>query len=187
MLREIFWDLVFPPKGIIYFEFQVLLWIYALTKTWIVYHAADLLILGAIIFVIAFCVLGRTNFHVRGGTIRRIFDTILRVLVNIAFAWFFLIYGAVRADVAGNAGENIARVNYSRRVRTSTFGNVVYNFTRLSIHFHIGRGLFRLAYRLLGYIPYMRDNEVIHRRTARGVALFIILWGVWRIPYDLTH
>lgn len=186
-LWEFFLSLIWPPKGIIYLETQILMWIYATGKVWLLKNIPLLLIAGAIIFAISSTVFGRTRIHMRHGIFHRFFGTILRVLTNIAFAWVFLIYGAAAGQVNTDNGENNARISYTRRVHTGPIWNVVHSFTRLSLHFHLGRGLFRLFYRLLGHISSLRNNDRNRVIFARILAFVVIFWGVWMIPYDLTH
>lgn len=188
-VREILWSLFWPPKGIIYFETQVLMWIYTLIKVWLIHNGYILLIAAAIIFAISCAVFGNTRVRMPRMMFHRVWNSFLRVLTNIVFAWFFLVYGATCGEVRGNNGENNATISYSRRVHTGPIWNVVHNFSRLSLHFHLGRGIFRLFYWVLGFIPRFRNGleERTRRTIARVLAMVVIFWGVWMIPYDLTH
>lgn len=186
-LWEVFLSLIWPPKGIIYLETQVLMWIYAFCKVWLIHNMPTIIVALAIIFVIGCVFFGRVRPHMPRGRFHRIIGTIFRVITNIIFAWVMLIYGATAGQVNNTNGENNARISYTRRVRTGMIWNVVHSFTRLSLHFYLGRGIFRLFYRLLGYIPRIRENNRVRTIVARILTLVIILWGVWMIPYDLTH
>lgn len=186
-LWDVFLSLIWPPKGIIYFESQVLLWIYAYVKVWVIHNMPILLMAAAIIFVIGCAGFGRTRPHMPRLFWHRAFRTILRVLTNIIFAWGFLVYGALAGQVNNTNGENNANISYTRRIHTGPIWNVVHSFTRLSLHFHMGRGIFRLFYRLLGNISMLRENERNRTIIARVLTLIVIFWGVWMIPYDLTH
>lgn len=186
-LWEVFLSLIWPPKGIIYLETQVLMWIYAFCKVWLIHNMPTIIVALSIIFVIGCVVFGRVRPHMPRGSFHRIFGTIFRVITNIIFAWGMLIYGATAGQVNNTNGENNARISYTRRVRTGMIWNVVHSFTRLSLHFYLGRGIFRLFYRLLGYIPRIRENDRVRTIVARILTLVIVLWGVWMIPYDLTH
>lgn len=187
--KEILLSLLWPPKGIIYMETQILMWLYAIVKVWLKHNGYVLLIGAGIIFAISCAVFGNTRVRMPRMAFHRIWSTIARVVTNIVFAWFFLIYGAARGEVRGNAGQNNATISHSRRVYVGPVWNVVHNFTRISLHFHLGRGLFRLFYRLLGLIPRLsnENGERSRRVIARLLAMVVIFWGVWMIPYELTH
>lgn len=188
-LWEIIWSILWPPKGIIYLEAQVLMWIYAFTKVWLMHNGYILLIGVGIILAISYAVFGNTRRGTHRITFHRILHTIIRWLTNIVFAWFFLVYGAACGTVVGNTGENNASYSYSRRVHVGPIWNVVHNFSRVSLHFHLGRGIFRIFYRLLGFVPRFNNQteERTRRIIARALAMVVIFWGIWMIPYDLTH
>lgn len=186
-LWEVFLSLIWPPKGIIYFEAQVLMWIYAYCSAWLNHYMPLILMAAAIIFAISCGVFGRTRMHMPRGIVHRFFHTIIRLVVNILFAWFFLIYGALAGQVNNANGENNAQISYTRRVYTSPIWNIVHSFTRLSLHFHLGRGIFRFFYRLLARIPSLQGNNRRREIIARVLTLVVCLWGIWNLPYDLTH
>lgn len=187
-LMYVVWSLIWPPKGIIYFEEQLFQWIFAFGSVWMMHNMASIIIAITIYFLFAYIVFERRGCHRHGITAgRSILNFVFRMCVTIAMSWFMLIYGAVRGQINGNRGENNARVTTNITYRRGRFYNVVQSFVRLSVHFQIGRGLYSLAYRLLRYIPFMQDNDRARHITARIIALVIILWGVWNIPYDLTH
>ena len=186
-LWDVFLSLIWPPKGIIYFETQVLMWIYAYSKVWLIHNMPMIITAAAIIFVIGCAVFGRTRLHMPRGMFPRVFGTIFRVLTNIVFAWGLLIYGAAVGQVDTADGEANARITYTRRIHTGPVWNVVHSFTRLSLHFYLGRGIFRLFFYLLGFIPRLRENARNRGIIARVLTFVVIFWGVWMIPYDLTH
>lgn len=174
------------PMGIIRFENQLVMAIYAYVKVWLINYLPVILIGVAIIYMIGAGVFGRTRIHVHGGTFQRVFGTIMRVITNIIFAWGLLIYGAAVGQVDNANGEENARITYTRRVRTGPIWNVVHSFTRISLHFNIGRGLFRAFFWVLGFIPRLRDNSRIRGIIARVLTFVVIFWGVWLIPFDWT-
>lgn len=174
------------PMGIIRFENQLIMAIYAYAKVWFIYYIPAILIGAAIIYAISSAVFGRTRIHVRGGMFHRVFGTIMRVLTNIFFAWGLLCYGAAAGQVDNTNGEENARITYTRRVHTGPVWNIVHTFTRISLHFNIGRGLFRLFFWALGFIPRLRDNSRIRGIIARVLSFVVIFWGAWEIFADWT-
>lgn len=174
------------PMGIIRFENQLVMAVYAYCKVWLIHYMPVLIMVAAIIFMIGSAVFGRTRPHMPRGILHRVFGTLFRVFINIIFAWIFLIYGAVAGHVNGNNGENNATISYTRRIHTGPIWNVVHSFTRLSLHFYLGRGIFRLFYRILGYIPRLREDGRVREYIARALTLLVILWGFWKIPADWT-
>lgn len=184
---EVFLSLIWPPKGVIYFETQVLMWIYAYSKVWLIHNMPTIIAAIAVVFVIGCAVFGRTRPHMPHGMFHRVFGTLFRVLTNILFAWGLLIYGAAVGQIDTTDGEANARISYTRRIHTGRVWNVAQSFTRLSFHFWLGRAIFRLFFRLLGYIPRLRGNARMRGIIARVLTFVVIFWGVWMIPYDLTH
>ena len=174
------------PMGIIRFESQMIMAIYAYAKTMILYFIPTILICVAILYALRSVVFGRTRIHMRGGMFNGFFGTIMRVLTNIFFAWGFLIYGATVGQVDNANGEANARITYTRRIHTGPIWNVVHSFTRISLHFHIGRGIFRAFFWSLGFIPRVRDNARVRDIIARFLTFAVILWGFWKIPMDWT-
>lgn len=172
------------PMGIIRFENQLIMAIYAYAKVWLLYYIPTVLIGAVIIYAISSAVFGRTRICVHGGTFRRVFGAIIRVLTNIVFAWGLLIYGAAVGRVDNANGEANARITYTRRVHTGPIWNVVHTFTRISLHFNLGRGLFRGFFWALGFIPRLRDNSRIRSIIARVLTFVVIFWGAWKIPMD---
>ncbi len=174
------------PMGIIRFENQLVMAIYAYAKVWLYNYIPVILIGLAIIYMIGSGVFGRTRIHMRGGMLQRVFGTIMRVITNIIFAWGLLIYGAAIGQVDNANGEANARITYTRRVRTGPIWNVVHTFTRISLHFNIGRGLFRGFFWVLGFIPILRNNSRARGIIARVLAFVVIFWGFWEIIPDWT-
>lgn len=174
------------PMGIIRFENQLIMAVYAYVKVWLLNYIPVILIGAAIIFMIGTAVFGRPGIHRPRGLFHRVFGTIFRVFTNIIFAWGFLIYGAAVGQVDSTAGEENARITYTRRVHTGPIWNVVHTFTRISLHFNLGRGIFRMFFYLLGFIPALRRNARTRGIIARVLTFFVILWGIWMIPFDWT-
>ncbi len=183
IIQEIFQG---EPMGIIRFENQFVMATYAYIKAWLIHYMPLIIMSAAIIFVIGCAVFGRTRFHMPRGFFPRIFGTIFTVFINILCAWGLLIYGAVAGQVNNDRGENNARITHTRRIYTSRIWNIVHSFTRLSLHFHLGRGIFRLFYRILGYIPRLREATRAREYIARALTLLVILWGTWEIRADWT-
>ena len=172
------------PMGIIRFENQLIMAIYAYAKVWFLYYIPAIAIVAVIIYAISSAVFGCTRICVRGGMFHRFFGTIMRVLTNIVFAWGLLIYGAAVGQVDNANGEANARITYTRRVHTGPIWNVVHTFTRISLHFNLGRGLFRLFFWALSFIPRLRDNSRVRGIIARVLTFVVIFWGAWKIPMD---
>ena len=173
---HVLWQIVWPPKGIIYLEEQAVQWIVAITHEYLLHYGYILIIL------LGFWILFSSVFKfpkVRyGRSFSRMLNWLFNIVIRILFAWVFLIYGALASDNNGNRGE--ANVQIRRRIG---FHSLRYT----SLHFRFGRWLYRTAYRLLGYIPGIQRNDRARHIIARVIAMVIILWGVWHIPYDLTH
>lgn len=172
------------PMGIIRFENQMIMAVYAYAKVWLLNYIPVILVVAAIIYAINSAVFGHTRIHVRGGMFNRIFGTIVRVLTNIIFAWGFLCYGAAVGQVDNTNGEENARITYTRRIHTGQIWNVVHTFTRISLHFNLGRGIFRAFFWALGFIPRLREDSRTRSIISRVLTFAVILWGVWLIPLD---
>ena len=197
IVRSIFLDILGgEPMGIIRLENQFIIALYAYAKVWLINYMPVILIGAAIFFVIGTTVFGRTCIYRPRGVFHRVFGTVFRLFTNIIFAWGFLIYGAAVGQIVNhNAneeddnthnGEENARITYTRRIHTGPIWNVVHSFTRLSLHFNLGRGIFRLFFYLLGFIPRLRDNTRVRTIIARALTFTVILLGVWKIPLDWT-
>ena len=174
------------PMGIIRFESQIIMALYAYAKVWFIYSIPTILIAAAIIYAFRSAGLGRTRIHVRGGFFNGFWGTIVRIVTNVVFAWGLLIYGAAVGQVDNANGERNATISYTRRVRNGFIWNVVHSFTRISLHFNIGRGLFRGFFWGLGFIPRLRDNSRVRSIIARALSFVVIFWGAWKIPVDWT-
>ncbi len=180
-------NLIWPPKGIIYLEEQIYQWIYAFGKVWILHNMPALIMAAAIYFLIMFVVVERHHFHHGRGGIGRVLRFFVRMIITIALSWVMLIFGAIRGERTGGRGENNARVTTTMTYARNWFYTTTQTFTRLSLHFRLGRWLYRAFYNLLGHIAAVNNRERIHEILARSLALVVIFWGVWNIPYDLTH
>lgn len=182
-------SILWPPKGIIYMEEQAIQWMVAFSHAWINAYGAVFITVIAIYVVIMFVVFERMPHPVAhgGGIGRRVFHFIWSMLIVVLFSWIFLIVGALTGERNGNRGERFARVEnqYTNRI-TRNFGTV-YRITRLSLHFRLGRAIYRFCFWLTGLIPAIARNNRLHEVLARIMAMVVILWGVWNIPYDITH
>lgn len=189
MIHQII-DLIKLPSGIIYFEEQLIQATIAFAHAWILQEGAPLIIIGlAVYFILVWVLLGRIpHFHVGRG-VSRIARTVRHMLINILLAWAMLIYGALRGERrsqstdedenAGRRGEDNA--TFSRRITPS------YVLRHVSLHFRLGRLIYRGFYWLLGFIPFFHRNENTeraHEYISRILAILVIFWGVWQIPAD---
>lgn len=186
MLMSILWQVIWPLKGIIYMEEQILQWGLAFALVYFKHYGYILLIIVALYFVVTYIILSRMlHMPIHIGGILHFFITIFCVILG---AWVLLIFGALVGNHR-NRGESVARrtLNYRRPL----FGGlaIVRSITYVSLHFRLGRAIYRGFYRLIGYIPFLGRTEYTRFRevVARILALFVILYGVWNIPYDLTH
>lgn len=188
MIGFILRNLLWPPKGIIYMEEQLLQWLYVFARTFLYDNMPNIIILTTLYILLVYIVFDRPyRPHPIGGHVmRRILGFLLRFITTVFLSWFFLIYGATCGQLRGNIGEENARIHYRIGPRT-LIGRAVFSFTRLSLHFRFGRGIYRIAYRILGLIPPVRRNARVRSILARVLAMVVVLWGVWNIPYDLTH
>lgn len=186
-------SLIWPPKGIILFEEQVLQWCYATLKVYLLMVGIPrIMIAFAVYAIVMFVVFERSPHHMGHAVhhgVRHVIGFIFRLLFVILFGWVMLIYGAVGGGLRGEGPENDPRAtqNVNINIFRSRLISVTQSFTRLSWHFRIGRWLFRAAYGLLGHIGIIADRPRLHRYIARGIALFIIVYKAWEIPYLLTH
>lgn len=193
-LLRIIRSLLWPPMGVILFEEQILQWIFATGKVYFSEVAMpNLIIVFAVYAIIMFVVFERRPMHHAGRGIHhgigRIIGFILRLLFVILFSWAMLIYGALAGGLRGEGPENDPRgmQNITFRRHYFHFIDVSNTFARLSWHFRFGRWLFRMAYMLIGHIGLISRNPHVHRTIARAIALFIIIYRAWEIPYLLTH
>ena len=187
-LLYVIWSILWPPKGIIYMEEQAIQWLVAFSHAWINAYGGAIITVIAIYVVIMFVVFERMpRPAAHGGIIGRIFRFVWSMIVVILFAWVFLIVGALVGQREGNRGERFARVEnqYTNHI-TRNFGTT-FRITRLSLHFRLGRAIYRFCFWLTGFIPAIARNNRLHEVLARVLAMVVILWGVWNIPYDITH
>lgn len=187
-------NLLWPPMGIIMMEEQICQWVYTTLRAYVLYGGggANVLIVFAVYAIIMFAVFERPAHHlghVAGHLATRIIGYILRLLFVIVFGWVMLILGAARGRLRGEGQENdpLGTQNVNVSIYHSRFLNVTQSFTRLSWHFRLGRWLYRTAYWALGHISAIQSREQLHRGLARFIALFVILYKAWEIPYLLTH
>lgn len=190
IIRSLLW----PPKGVILFEEQFFQWCYATLKVYLLAQGIpQIMIAFAIYAIIMFAVFEagprhhtRHAFH-RG--IRGVFGFIFRLLFVFLFSWIMLIYGALAGGLRGEGPEADPRAiqNITVRRHWSRFIDVTQSFTRLSWHFRFGRWLFRTFYFLISHIGFIASRPRLHRFLARGIALFVIVYKAWDIPYLLTH
>ncbi len=187
IIRSLLW----PPMGVILFEEQIMQWCYATLKVYILANGANIMIAFAVYAVIMFVVFERNPIgHRMHHGIGRFIGFIFRLLFVIIFGWAMLLYGALVGGLRGEgtAGEDNARQTIT--IRRHYFHHMIevsQRFTRLSWHFRFGRWLFRASYWVLGHIRVIDERPRLHRTLARGVALFVIVYRAWEIPYLLTH
>lgn len=175
-------DLVLPPKGIIPAEIILILRAMAHMQALLELYAPTIITAFAIYFVIAFVVFERMpHRHHHGGIVARIIGFLITFIVTVAFAWGFLLAGLIAGMVGGDferrAQQNAnIELNYRRPITRNT--SVIYRITRLSIHFRIGRGIYRLFYRLIGRIRVMRNHREIQSFLAMTGSLIIFFMGM---------
>lgn len=158
MILMILFNVVWPPKGIIYMEEQLLQWGIALLKG----YSTEIMVIVITIFGIGMLLysanLSRYFRRVR-GSIRHLGFGLLYAIRNILFAWYYLVWGAIHG-----------------RVDRSEHGS------RTSLHYRFGRWLYRMLYI---YVFRFIHNNRVREIVSRVIALVIIFWGVWNIPGDL--
>ena len=160
MIIHILKNVVWPIKGIIYMEEQLLQWGLAFIITYSAEIGTILIICLGIGMLLYSAHLNRYFRGVRSN-VRRVVHVIFIMLRNILFAWGYLVWGAIHGNVGCNEQGS-----------------------RTSLHYRFGRWIYRMLY--LYVFRFIHRNNV-RRIVSRIVALVIILWGVWNIPYDLTH
>ena len=179
---EMFWEilksLLWPIKGIIYFEEQVLQWGLA----YLIVYSTQIMAIVITLFGIGLMLhLSHQREYMRRSTFRlgAFMVIVLAFLFNIAFAWVFLILGAVRGTVGrGERVTNYTIETNAGRMHTRRERNYP------SLHYRLGRWIYRTIYTyVFPFVANVRLRSVL----SRVLALVIILWGVWHIPYDLTH
>lgn len=179
-LMTIIFSILWPIKGIIYMEEQALQWIVAIGSVYLREYGYVLLILFGIALMLSF---GHYQRVLRGAS-GAIFATIVlffTVLINVCFAWVYLLYGAINGRMDNSHQPYRLSVRRAPRNRL----HLVWDRTNPSLHYRLGRWLYRTINRFL--VRFLPDNPRVCSGIARVIALVIILWGVWNIPYDLTH
>lgn len=186
MFVRILWQVIWPPSGIILMEEQLLQWGLAFFLVYLEKYSYMLLMIAALYFVIAYVVFSRMP-HMQHHT-RRLFHFIFTMISVICGAWILLIFGALVGN-HGNRGEDVARATMTRRTPIIAGWTIVRNITYISLHFRFGRGIYRFFYRVLGHVGFLAREENLRFREAiaRVLALFVIVYGAWDIPYLLTH
>lgn len=178
MIWTILWNVVWPIKGIIYMEEQLIQWGLAFIIAYFDEIGVILVILFGIGMMIRSAHLSHYFRDVR-SMFGRFCLGLLATVLNIFLAWIFLIWGAARGTLARTERANTHRVHAHRHgLHHQVIGG------RASLHYRFGRWIFRTLYT---YVFRFIPNTTIREWTARIVALVIILWGCWNIPYDLTH
>lgn len=172
---------LFPFLGIIRFEEQFVLWHIALGSVTIGNLMPRIITVLAIYFVVAYAVFGnqhpfRGGHHLHLGGVLR---TLWRFIVVVAFSWFFLLYGVVCEYRAANGQDVSTDVGNATIHGHHRFGT----YTRISLHFRIGRWLFRGINWFLGLFLH---NVRVRTGIAIAIALTICLMGFWEIPADLS-
>ncbi len=182
-----------PFSGIMEFEVMLLKCVVVYARVALEAYGSILLTLLAIYVIVYFVLANRMpHFHMHVG---RWIGIIVSVITEFFFAGLMLILGGAIGN-NGNRGERYAQVNIQHRthpVAGWSFGRTI---THLSLHFQLGRLVFRGFYWLVGLIPIFRNAAIladpvrgprmiqIHIAIARILALALILWGFWRIPAD---
>lgn len=186
---QVLFQIILPPKGIIYMEEQLVQWAYAFISVilgnWL--KAGGSIIIICIGIVMLFN-LGGLNRLFHGLTrqlvmrISRIVAWLLTLIINLVLAWVYLIYGAVRGQL-----------DDSNEPWTFWFhsvgGHIHFHYSRTHrpLHFRLGRWLYRKLFGLVDRFAPDTTSPRTKEHIARGLALFVILWGCWHIPYDITH
>lgn len=178
MVLEMLLDVVWPLKGIIYMEEQVLQW----GILWVLSYTDTLGVIVIMLFGIGMMLssynLGRYFRSVRSFGMRMLLG-LLATILNILLAWFFLIWGAVRGTLANMERTNTHRMEvHGRHMHHRVIAG------QSSLHYRMGRGLYRLIYT---YVFRFIGNNNVRMILSRALALLIIVWGAWNIPYDLTR
>ena len=184
---HILFTIVWPIKGIIYMEEQALQWCYAYLSVLLANYGYVFLIL----FGIALMISMEHYRHVLRGTANIVFATIIQfftIILNVLLAWCYLVYGAI------NGRMDDSHQPHRLYVRRAPHNHIVLRFeeNNTTLHYRMGRGLYRIFFNGLTALSRFRIFRFLQRRQtrsilARGLALVIIVWGMWHIPYDLTH
>ena len=169
----VFTSLIWPPKGIIYAEAQLLMWIAVFSGVTIEQLMPSVIVFFAIYYIIATIIFERRNpFHGTGRWLRRIARGIWHFVIYFVGAWFWLLAGII----VGNDTE-VERSAHRRFMRIA----------HLSLHFRLGRWMTNAITHLISQMPAMATRVRLTRTISIAIALVIALWGIWNLPYDLTH
>lgn len=179
-LLHIFW----PVKGIIYLEVYLLTWIFWMSWVYFSVYGVILLIVATVLFALAVtfnrvCQLRRAGARLAGA----VFHSVIGVITAIFRAWWYLLVGVVNGRVATAADQHLPR---SIRFDHGRFRRRRLNNDELPLHYLLGRGLYRLFYRLIALIPGLNGHQNVVATIARILGLVVVLWGVWDIPRFLT-
>lgn len=186
-LLHIIWTIIWPVKGIIYMEEQALQWVYAYASVWLANYGYVFLIIFGIALVISM-----EHYHrVLRGSVNIIFATVVQfftIILNVLLAWGYLIYGAVNGRMDDSHQPHRLYVHRAPHNRIT----LRFEENNTTLHYRMGRGLYRIFFNGLTALSRFRIFAFLQRRQvrsiiARCIALVIIVWGMWHIPYDLTH
>ena len=179
---EMFWeivkDLLWPLKGIILFEEQALEWGLA----WLIANSTN--IIGTIIVIFGIgMLLSYSNIegYMRRSRFRLLAFLVLAIAIpiNILIAWVSLILGAARGRItASEPVTSYTLETHDGRMRTRRERN------RANLHYRLGRWIYSTFY---NRVFFFIENVNVRAAFSRGIALLIILWGVWHIPYTLLN
>lgn len=184
---HILFTIVWPIKGIIYMEEQALQWCYAYLSVLLANYGYVFLIIIGIALVISM----EHYRHVLRGTANIVFATIVQfftIILNVLLAWGYLIYGAVNGRMDDSHQPHRLYVHRAPHNRIT----LRFEENNTTLHYRMGRGLYRIFFNGLTALSRFRIFRFLQRRQtrsilARGLALVVIVWGMWHIPYDLTH
>lgn len=186
-LLHIIWTIIWPIKGIIYMEEQALQWVYAYASVWLANYGYVFLILFGIALVISM----EHYRHVLRGTANIVFATIVQfftIILNVLLAWCYLVYGTINGRMDDSHQPHRLHVHRAPHNRIT----LRFEENNTTLHYRMGRGLYRIFFNALTALSRFRIFAFLQRRQtrsilARGLALVVIVWGMWHIPYDLTH
>lgn len=179
-LLHLFW----PVKGIIYLEVYLLLWIFWMSGVFLPDYGQILLIIVTVLFALAVtfnrvCQLKRAGAELAGA----VFHSVIGVITAIFRAWGYLLLGVINGRIATSADQHLP---WSIRFEHGRFRRRRLHDDELPLHYLLGRGLYRLFYRLISLIPGLNGHQNVVATIARILGLVVVLWGVWDIPTFLT-
>ena len=183
-LKHFLIHLVWPLKGIIYLEVYLLLWIFWMSGVFLPDYGQILLIVATVLFALAVtfnrvCQLRRAGARLAGA----VFHSVIGVITAIFRAWWYLLLGVATGRVATAADQHLP---WSIRFEHGRFRRRRLHDDELPLHYLLGRGLYRLFYRLISLIPGLNGHQNVVATIARILGLVVVLWGVWDIPTFLT-